>query len=105
MLDFDKDVNDYLCETIKLSARILGFSCNWHKASDLKIKKSEDAQNDIINIVNFFGGENYLEKNNFSDLAIPYNSREIRELYNKKLFQMIEIDTSDFNDSFFTEKL
>ena len=53
----------------------------------------------------FFGGENYLEKNNFSDLAIPYNSREIRELYNKKLFQMIEIDTSDFNDSFFTEKL
>ena len=53
----------------------------------------------------FFGGKNYLEKNNFSDLAIPYYSREIRELYNKKLFQMIEIDISDFNDSFFNEKL
>ena len=62
-----------------------------------------DSSNNQFN--SFFGGENYYEKNNFSDLAIPYYSREIRELYNKKLFQMLEIETNDYKDSFFTEKL
>ena len=70
--------------------------------NEVEFEKIDSSSNQFNS---FFGGENYLEKNNFSDLAIPYNSREIRELYNKKLFQMIEIDTSNFNDSFFTEKL
>ena len=71
--------------------------------NEVEFEKIDSSSNQFNS---FLGGENYLEKNNFSDLAIPYNSREIRELYNKKLFQMIEIDnTSDFNDSFFTEKL
>ena len=69
--------------------------------NEVEFEKIDSSSNQFNS---FFGGENYLEKNNFSDLAIPYNSREIRELYNKKLFQMIEIETSDFNDSFFTEK-
>ena len=81
MLDFDKDVNDYLCETIKFSSGILGFSYNWYKASDLKIKKSEDAQNDIINIVNFFGAEKYLNlpggKNLYSEKAFNSNGIEL----------------------------
>ena len=70
--------------------------------NEVEFEKIDSSSNQFNS---FFGGENYLEKNNFSDLAIPYNSREIRELYNKKLFQMIEIDISDFNDSFFNEKL
>ena len=71
--------------------------------NEVEFEKIDSSSNQFNS---FLGGENYLEKNNFTDLAIPYNSREIRELYNKKLFQMIEIDnTSDFNDSFFTEKL
>lgn len=78
---------------------------NFEKAffrNEVEFEKIDSSSNQFNS---FFGGKNSLEKNNFSDLAIPYYSREIRELYNKKLFQMTEIETSEFNDSFFIEKL
>ena len=58
-----------------------------------------------IRLNSFFGIDYSLENKRFSDLVIPFTSRDIRKIYNNKLKQMSIKETRKLNDAFFKDKL
>ena len=67
--------------------------------------KYEDKDSSEIRLNSFFGLDYSLENKRFSDLAIPFTSRDIRKIYNDKLKQMSIKETRKLNDVFFKDKL
>ena len=53
----------------------------------------------------FFGIDYSLDNKRFIDLKIPITSRDLREIYNKKLIKMSTKETKKLNDIFFKDKL
>lgn len=87
-----------------------------HNKSQIKIENLEDLffRNDtkfentdsFSNQFNSFFGIDYsLENKHFSDLAMPFTSRDIRKFYEDKLLQMYGKEINKFNDGFFNDKL
>ena len=67
--------------------------------------KYEDMDSSEIRLNSFFGIDYSLENKRFSDLVIPFTSRDIRKIYNDKLKQMSIKETRKLNDVFFKDKL
>jgi len=67
--------------------------------------KYEDKDSSEIRWHSFFGIDYSLENKRFSDLALPFTSRDIRKIYEDKLKQMSIKETRKLNDVFFKDKL
>ena len=67
--------------------------------------KYEDKHNLDNQIKSFFGIDYSLDNMYFSDLKLPFTSRDIRKMYNDKLIQMSIREKKKINDIFFQDKL
>ena len=67
--------------------------------------KFEDRDSPNYRLDSFFGLDYSHENKNFSDLAIPFTSRDIRKLYEYKLIQMSIKENRKLKDVFFKDKL
>ena len=67
--------------------------------------KFEDKDNHNSQFDSFFGINYSLENRNFKDLSIPFNSRDIKKLFNDKLIQMSVKETNKSKDDFFNNRL
>ena len=67
--------------------------------------KYEDRDSTNSRLRSFFGIDYSLEYKGFSDLAIPFTSRDIRKIYEYKLIQMSIKEKRKLKDDFFKDKL
>ena len=65
----------------------------------------EDLDSANSRMGSFFGIDYSLEYKGFSDLAIPFTSRDIRKIYEHKLIQMSIKENRKLKDDFFKDKL
>ncbi len=65
----------------------------------------EDKDSSEIRFNSFFGIDYSLENKRFSDLVLPFTSRDLRKIYEDKLKQMSIKETRKSNDVFFKDKL
>ena len=70
--------------------------------NDIKYEEKDFSTNQLNS---FFGIDYTLENSHFKDLSIPFDSREIRNLYDDKLKQMSLKESSKLKDDFFKDKL
>ena len=67
--------------------------------------KYEDKDSSEIRLNSFFGIDYSLENKRFSDLVLPFTSRDLRKIYEDKLKQMSIKESRKSNEEFFKDKL
>ena len=71
-------------------------------SNDTKFEDKDSVNN---RFGSFFGIDYSLENKSFSDLALPFTSRDIRKIYEYKLIQMSIKENRKLKDVFFKDKL